>query len=82
MPEIRITIRCEKEPSKHAKVLRIQGALGIDMAKMLAGMLDGSSPFYIYKPGPLSPIGKCATCGGELSSTVEEVEAKDAKSEC
>jgi hypothetical protein len=77
MQEIRLTLRCAREPEKHAKVLRISAELGKEYAETFAGLLDGSSPFYIYKPGPNSPIGKCATCGGQLSSTIEEVEAID-----
>ena len=79
MKEIRITVRCAKQPDKHAKILRVSEELGLKWAETLAGLLDGSSPMYIYKPGPDSPIGKCATCGGQLSADVEEVEAKDAE---
>ena len=70
--EIRITVRCEKDDS-HAKILKISHGLGSEYAKGLAGLLDGSSPFYIHKPGPKSPIGKCCICQGKLSAEVEEV---------
>lgn len=79
MNQLRITIRCQDHPEKHAKVLRIDPVLGIAWAIQLAGLLDGSSAMYIHKPGPDSPIGKCATCGGHLKCEVEEFE--DAKSE-
>jgi hypothetical protein len=81
MTHIRLTVRCT-EVENHAKVLVIDAAclppefLGLNYAKVLAGLLDGSSPFYIYPPGPGSPIGKCGVCGGKLKCEVEEVEAK------
>lgn len=79
MNVIQITMRCAAHPDKHAKVLRMHEELGMQNAKILAALLDGTSPMYIRKPGALSPIGKCATCGGQLTSEVEEVEMKDAK---
>jgi hypothetical protein len=72
--EIRITVRCANHPLKHGKILRVSLALGLEYAQMLAGLLDGSSKFYIYPPGPESPIGKCCTCGGALSAEVAEVD--------
>jgi len=78
---IEIVVRCAKQPEKHAKKIRVSSELGMEWAQMFAGLLDGSSQFYIYKPGPNSPIGKCATCGGELSAEITEVEVKDAEHE-
>lgn len=78
MTEIRIIVRC-KENSDHAKILRIGNELVREYAENLAGLLDGSSRFYIHPPGDLSPIGKCGICHGQLTATVEEVETKDAK---
>ena len=46
-------------------------------AKTLAELLDGSSSLYIHKPGELSPIGKCATCGAPLTAEVEEIEKRE-----
>lgn len=77
--EIRIILRCQNQPDKHAKILIIDECLGIEYAETLAELMDGTSRFYIYKPGPDSPIGKCATCGGQVKSEVIEVE-KDAES--
>lgn len=79
MQEIRLTVRCANQPNKHAKVLRLDAELGKEFAQGLADLLDGSSSLYIYKPGANSPIGKCCTCGGQLSATVEETEAEDAQ---
>lgn len=77
--EIRVTVRCKSHPEKHAKILRVDPQLGLEFAQLMAGLLDGTSPMYIYKPGPDSPIGKCATCGGQLETTVEEVEVRGAE---
>ena len=79
MKEFRITIRCAAFPKTHAKILRLSFDLGRQYADTLAGLLDGSSPFYIYPPGPNSPIGKCDVCQGSLTATVEECEITDAK---
>lgn len=70
-----ITIRCEKEPESHAKKLRLFGC-DREYVEQLARLLDGTSTFYIYKPGPQSPIGKCGICGGTITARVEEVENK------
>lgn len=75
MSEIRLTIRCVKDVD-HAKVLRMVGC-SLEMADSLGGLMCGTSPFYIYKPGPLSPIGKCGLCGGQLEYSVEEVAPRE-----
>jgi hypothetical protein len=72
--EIRITMRCTKEPDKHAKILRLNGDLGMAWAERLAALIDGSSVFYIHGPGPNSPIGKCDICGAKLETETREVE--------
>jgi hypothetical protein len=77
--EFRITIRCEAQPTVHAKVLRLDHKLGREYADCVAGLLDGTSVHYIYPPGPGSPIGKCGICQSKLTATVEEVEIADAK---
>lgn len=73
--EFRITVRCAREPEKHAKVIRIVHGAGRQYVDTFAALLDGSSEFYVHKPGPNSPIGKCAICGGQIECHVEEVEA-------
>jgi hypothetical protein len=67
-----LTVRCSND-SNHAKKLRIKDEAK-DWVDHLAALLDGSSQFYILKPGALSPIGKCATCGSPVTCLVEEVE--------
>ena len=37
-------------------------------AEDLAGLMDGSSEMYIYKPGPESTIGKCVNCGAQFKA--------------
>lgn len=69
-----ITIRCQAQPQKHAKVIRFQDT-DKNYVDTLAALLDGTSHLYIYKPGEFSPIGKCATCGGALRSEVKEIDA-------
>jgi hypothetical protein len=36
-------------------------------------LMDGSSPFYQFRPGPESSIGKCAICHAQVTSTVGEL---------
>ena len=71
MPEIRILVRCVDNEA-HAKTVRFDAALGMEYAETLAGLLDGSSRFYIFPPSKLSPIGRCAICHGELTCIIEE----------
>lgn len=75
MSEIRLIIRCKKEPDKHAKILQMQG-LPREVVEDFAGLLCGTSPYYIHNPGPDSPIGKCVTCGGQLTYEIEERDAE------
>lgn len=77
MKQIRLTIKCTRDPD-HQKLLKIDASLGMEYAETFAGLLCGTSPHYVHKPGPKSSIGKCATCGGQLEYEIEEVEAKDA----
>jgi hypothetical protein len=70
--EIRLTIKCAAFPETHVKTLSLQPQMGVKTAEMLGTLLCGTSPFYLRKPGPLSPIGKCATCGGQLSFEIKE----------
>ena len=69
MSVIQITIRCVAH-KQHAKILRLHESVGAVNADIIAQILDGTSPFYFHKPGALSPIGKCATCGSQLTSEV------------
>jgi hypothetical protein len=79
MMKIRIVVRCEKDPD-HAKVLEMRGR-GLEYARDLAGLLDGTSDMYIYKPGPDSPIGKCGLCGAKVYASVQTWEVPDAQPE-
>lgn len=72
MKGFEITVRCTSDKN-HAKKLRLKEETK-EYVDNLAALLDGTSQFYVLKPGPLSPIGKCATCGGQVVCVVEEVE--------
>lgn len=81
MTEIRLKIQCAQDEN-HAKILRadalkleltFQGQSARRMMRFAGEMICGTSGFYIHKPGALSPVGRCARCGGELSYTVEEL---------
>jgi hypothetical protein len=78
MGDIRITLRCIRNGT-HIKVLQLHGEAGMDLAEAIARIEDGSSPYYIHKPGALSPIGKCALCGGQLESEVKVIEDAEPK---
>lgn len=71
-PEIRIRAQCTKDED-HAKILRFKASVGREYVETLAGLLDGSSPFYIFPPGDLSPIGKCGICGAPIKCSVFEL---------
>ena len=58
-PKFQIQALCEEG---HLSSLVIDGSLGEDWVRMVAGLLDGSSSFYPEPPGEQSPIGKCH-CG-------------------
>jgi hypothetical protein len=73
MKEIRITVRC-KEDENHAKNLRMDASRGLAWVETLAEILDGTSTMYIYPPGPGSPIGKCAICGGKLDAEIQVID--------
>jgi hypothetical protein len=73
LKEIRITVRCVREPQKHAKILRCKARLGKRKAEELAELLDGTSLMYIHRPGENSPMGKCATCGAAVEAMVSEI---------
>lgn len=78
MERLRLIIRCVTHPDSHAKKLEMKG-LSREFVEEFAGLLCGTSPRYVYKPGPDSPIGKCATCGGSLTWEFEEMEQPDAE---
>ena len=76
MPEIRIIPRCSVDPN-HAKILRLKvdkkgDRVNLAFAKILAHLIDGTSPMYIYPPQDGSPMGFCCKCGGKLTCSVEE----------
>lgn len=77
MKIIWLTIKCKADPD-HRKLLKFRLDPDTTMesamhnVEITAQIITGTSPLYIHKPGPKSPIGKCATCGGGLEYTIEE----------
>lgn len=83
MTEVRLMVRCEKNPN-HAKVLALRtGPLGVMKLAGIRALMDvvgktlcGRGELYIKKPGYRSPVGFCARCHGELNFTITEVEVE------
>jgi hypothetical protein len=78
--EIRLLIGCVRNKA-HTKLLSIDPSLGMEWAETLAELLVGTSRFYVHKVGPLSPIGKCGVCGGQLKFEIEERRPENAEHE-
>ncbi len=68
-----IEVCCEKG---HRQVIKVDSSLGEEWARNLAGLLDGTSPMYVYPPGEDSPIGKCGVCGTPITATILGNEGK------
>jgi hypothetical protein len=74
---ITVTAECRQG---HTQALQLDADLGMDYAVMLGGLMDGTSRFYIYPPGPSSTIGKCSICQSPITVTVaEEDDPPDAR---
>jgi hypothetical protein len=70
----RITALCG---SGHVQTMLLSGELGgRAFADEQAGLLDGTSRFYVIPPGPDSFIGKCVSCGRPFRCTVTEEPAE------
>lgn len=77
MSEITVTATCAEG---HSQALRVDGKLGLEWAKMWAGLMDGTSPLYIYPPiGTDSLIGKCGICGSQIKCSVEDTVDRTAR---
>lgn len=72
MSHYRLIVRCTEHPGIHAKVFRFKEHFGREYVETLAKLLDGTSPHYIYDPGPDATVGKCATCGASITTEIEE----------
>lgn len=65
----KVTAKCE---NGHEQSIIYEG-MSEEQIKMFAGLLDGSSPFYVIKPEPgKSQIGTCQICGKGFAATVEK----------
>jgi hypothetical protein len=47
--------------------------MSIEQLQQWAGLMDGTSPMYVYPPDKKSVIGKCGVCGKPFKATVTEV---------
>lgn len=65
----KVTAKCE---NGHEQSITLQG-MTKEWAESYAGLLDGTSPFYIYPPNEKSVIGKCGICGKTFKCKIEEV---------
>lgn len=65
---ITIIARCEGDCRK-IQTIEVRGQTLVE-AKTIAGLMDGTSPVYVFKPGKDSEIGKCASCGGQFKCEV------------
>jgi hypothetical protein len=63
-----IKLRCARD---HEQIIRFRN-VDRTFAERLAGILDGTSPLYIYPPGPESTIAKCGLCLDNITATVED----------
>jgi hypothetical protein len=68
MSNLDIVFRCE---SGHEQRITYHG-MPREMVEFQAGLLDGTSPYYVHPPGPESQIGKCGICGSQVKATVVE----------
>jgi len=61
-----LEVKCE---NGHSQTIRYVG-LEKTFVEELGALIDGSSRFYRYPPGPDSPIGKCGLCKGGVASRI------------
>jgi hypothetical protein len=65
-----LTAACELG---HVEKLTFNG-MSREYVELQAGLLDGTCPAYVKSPiGTNSSIGKCATCGSQISCTVSDL---------
>jgi hypothetical protein len=59
-------LKCE---NGHEQTI-IYSGLDRPTVEAIAGLLDASSPMYVYPVGPDSLIGRCGICRGEITAEV------------
>lgn len=57
----------------HSSTICIRGRMAPEAVKLWTGLMDGTSSFYISKPGPESAIGKCGVCGAPFTTEIREL---------
>jgi hypothetical protein len=78
-----MTATCKKG---HHQVVLYDEHFGRDWVETQAGLIDGSSPLYKFKPGAESTIGKCAwmdqegaqACGAQIKCEVNDLSKAEA----
>ena len=75
---ITITAKCAEG---HSQTLGVGPGLDLVWAKHLAGLMDGTSDFYVNSPrgDASSLIGKCGICGSQIDCTVEDAVDRSAR---
>ena len=76
MAHMRIEVVCEADPG-HRWEIPLEG-FSREYAEQLAGIMDGTSPFYISPPRETpvdgSMMARCEVCGGWFRATVYEAQ--------
>lgn len=63
-----IEVVCDNQHKQQIKYVGVSR----EFAEMQCGLLDGTSPMYLFPPGPESSIGKCGICGAKITAKVVE----------
>lgn len=63
-----VHLRCENGHEQHV-ILDVGDR---EEAVTFAGLLDGSSPLFVHKPGPESLMHRCGICRGSFKATVSD----------
>lgn len=66
--KFKIVAECKKG---HSQILHVEG-MDRKSVELQAGLIDGTSPFYLYPPDETSVIGKCGFCGRKFICSVYE----------
>ena len=62
---VNVTFRCDNGHEQEIKYHNIP----LEQVKLFVGILDGTSPAYLFPPGNESSIGKCSICGVKFTAT-------------
>jgi len=69
MPKtLTVHIVCEQGHEQDIKLQNVDR----QFAEGFAGLIDGTSPMYVYPPDEKSSIGKCGICRSKVKATLVE----------